>query len=55
MPSYEVIVGINYGKRPGKRAEPGDIIDDLPERDARWMLRDQIIREVTDGPVVPVG
>lgn len=48
MPSYEVLVGISYGK-PQKHAEPGTIVDDLPERDARWMLRDQIIREVENG------
>lgn len=41
--SYKVLVGINYGD---KRAEPGDIVDDLPAGAAEWMLEDGIVEAV---------
>jgi hypothetical protein len=44
MPQYEVKVGINYP--PEKRAEPGDIVDDLPEKSLPWLLEEGIVTEV---------
>ena len=62
MPSYFVNVGINYRTNGVElRADPGDIVDDLPRGVAEWMLRDEIVekvaeppssRKVTSGPVV---
>jgi hypothetical protein len=46
---YRVNVGIDYpavGTGKPRRAEPGDIVDDLRKIDADWMLRDHIIEEV---------
>ena len=37
-----VKVGINYPPND-QRAEPGDIIDDLPALAAAWMLEDGVI------------
>ena len=44
---YRVLVGINYG-RPERRAEPGDVVDDLLTRDIEWMLNDGIIEPVKE-------
>ena len=61
MASYFVNVGINYRVNGAeKRADPGDIVDDLPRGVAEWMLRDELIekapespsRKVTRGPLV---
>ena len=55
MPSFRVLVGINYGK-DDPRAEPGDIVTDLPAAAAKWMLRDGIIEPAAAGtPVVVVS
>lgn len=47
---YRVITGINYpdGKGGENRAEPGDIVDDLPEQSAKWLLRDGHIEKATE-------
>lgn len=42
MPQYKVNVGIDYA---GRRAEPGDIIDDLPTRSVKWLLEQGIVEE----------
>lgn len=39
--SYKVLVGIDYP--PEKRAEPGDVVDDIPEESARWLLKQGLI------------
>ena len=36
MPQYRALVGIDYP--PNKRAEADEIISDLPEKDATWLL-----------------
>lgn len=41
MPKYKVLVGIDYP--PNKRAEPGDIVDDLPSRSIKWLREGGII------------
>jgi len=47
LASYEVKVGIDYPdpKSPGeeKRAEPGDVVDDLPEKSVKALVRDGVI------------
>ena len=36
MVKYKILVGLNYP--PDKRAEPGDIVDDIPKRSIPWLL-----------------
>lgn len=48
--SYRVLVGINYGPT-GRRAEPGDTVDDLPAGDVPWMLAQGVIADTA--PVAP--
>ena len=42
---YRVLVGMNYPPND-KRAEPGDVVDDIPPASAAWMLRDGAIEKV---------
>lgn len=37
---WRVLVGMDY---LGKRAEPGDIVDDLPEQSIPWLLEQDFI------------
>jgi len=45
MPKYKVLQGIDYP--PNKRAEVGDVVEDLPPRSIKW-LREQAIIEPVD-------
>lgn len=45
MAEYRVLTGLNYP--PNHRAEPGDVVSDLPGKAIRW-LREQ-------GHIEPVG
>lgn len=45
MANYRVLTGIDYA---GKRAEPGDIITDIPSRSVGWLLEQGIV-EKADG------
>ena len=42
MATYEIITGVTYA---GKRAEPGDIVTDIPSKSAPWLLEQGIIKE----------
>lgn len=42
--SYRCLNGISYPK--GKRAEKGDIVDDLPKESVKWLLEQGEIEEV---------
>lgn len=42
---YEVLIGLNYSDN---RAEPGDVIDDLPKRDISELLSLGAIRKMGD-------
>lgn len=46
---YKVLVGINYGI-DDKRAEPGDIVTDLPNKSVTWMLDQGIIEPAGKTP-----
>jgi len=46
MPTYKVLAGIDYA---GKRAEPGDVISDVPSRSVSWLIEQGII-EKADAP-----
>lgn len=45
MATYKVLQGIDYGD---KRAEAGDIVDDIPTRSVGW-LKEQGIIELVEG------
>lgn len=38
---YRALVGLDYP--PGRRAEPGDVVEDLPRESIGWLLRDGLI------------
>lgn len=40
---YEALVGLNYGDR---RVEEGEIVSDLPEESAGWLLKQGYVRKV---------
>jgi len=46
MTQYRALVGIDYP--PDKRAEAGELVSDLPEKSATWLLAQGLI-EATDG------
>lgn len=46
-PQYRVNVGINYP--PDRRAEPGDVVDDIPGSSVAWLLEDGVIELVKEG------
>lgn len=50
MASYRVLTGIDYP--PDKRAEPGDIVADLPGKSIKWLVACGAI-EKSDGSVWP--
>lgn len=44
--SYRIVRGVNYPSGAGeKRAEPGDVVDDLPEESIGWLLDDGAIEK----------
>lgn len=45
MAKYRVLTGIEWGTR---RAEAGEIVDDLPAKSIKW-LRDSNLIELVDG------
>lgn len=48
--AYRALVGINYPGRSGeKRAEPGDVVRDIPESAVAWLLDQGHIEPVKDG------
>lgn len=47
MAKYRILIGMDYP--PGKRAEAGDIVDDLPAKSAGWLLEQGCIELVEAG------
>jgi hypothetical protein len=48
---HRVIVGMHYvpeGAEKEVRAEPGDIVEDIPDRSVKWMLRQGFIEEARE-------
>jgi len=45
---YRALVGLSYP--PGKRAEKGDVVGDLPERSVKWLLASGKIERVGPPP-----
>lgn len=44
MAKYRCLTGINYP--PNKRAEAGDVVDDLPSNSIRWLIDCDAIERV---------
>ncbi|HSW64403.1 MAG TPA: hypothetical protein VLH56_14010 [Dissulfurispiraceae bacterium] len=44
---YRVLAGMDYP--PDKRAEPGDIVSDLPAKSVGWLLEQGYIEPVEAG------
>lgn len=42
MARYRVLQGIDYGD---KRAEAGDVVDDIPQRSIKWLVDQGIIEQ----------
>ena len=50
---YHVLVGINYRpnpKDPERRAEPGDVVDDVPPKVAKVWLAEGVLSTAADAP-----
>ena len=43
MARYRVLTGLDYP--PNKRAEIGDIVEDLPAQSIKWLLADGLIED----------
>lgn len=43
MARYRVLTGLNYP--PDKRAEIGDVVEDLPAQSVKWLLADGYIED----------
>lgn len=41
MPAYRVLVGLDYP--PDRRAETGDVVDDLPGKSIKWLTEQGLI------------
>lgn len=41
MARYRVLVGLNYP--PDRRAEPGDVVDDLPPKSLKWLVEQSCV------------
>ena len=48
--SYRVLIGIDY---PGHRAEPGDVVNDIPQSSVKWLLADGVIEPAGAKPPKP--
>ena len=47
MAAYRVLMGIHYP--PDKRAEPGQIVEDLPAKSIAWLVEQLAIEPVEEG------
>jgi hypothetical protein len=52
MTQYRAIVGVDYP--PNKRVEAGDLVSDLPEKSAKWLLSAGFIEPVDGKITTPV-
>lgn len=48
---YRVLNGLSYP--PDKRAEVGDVVDDIPAKSVKWLLRKGHIEEVSGAKPAP--
>ena len=47
MATYRVLAGVDYA---GKRAERGDIVNDLPQKSIPWLTAQGIVEPTSDKP-----
>lgn len=45
---YRALVGLDYP--PGKRAEAGAVVADLPDKSIKWLLKQQLIEPIGAAP-----
>lgn len=45
--AYRVLVGLSYP--PDRRAEPGDVVDDIPPQSLGWLKHQGFIEPVRKG------
>jgi hypothetical protein len=48
---YQVLTGLSYP--PDKRAEVGDIVDDLPSKSIQWLINSGHVEKVTGNTFNP--
>lgn len=48
---FKVLVGINYPTKGGKekRAEPGEVVSDIPAKSIGWLVEQGIIEPLPEG------
>ncbi len=46
MTTYRVLTGLDYP--PARRAEPGDIVDDIPKASVKWLIAGGHIEPVNE-------
>jgi hypothetical protein len=46
VPTYRVLRGISYP--PNKRAEIGDVVNDIPSRSIKWLVDSGVIEKADD-------
>jgi hypothetical protein len=44
VPAYRVLVGLDYP--PDRRAEAGEVVDDLPGKSIKWLTEQHMIEPV---------
>lgn len=49
--AYKVLIGLDYP--PDRRAEPGDVVDDLPTSSVKWLLDSGAIEKADGKPGKP--
>jgi hypothetical protein len=45
---FRALVGLDYP--PGKRAEPGDVVGDLPDSSVKWLRKQGLIEPAGAAP-----
>jgi hypothetical protein len=48
---YKVLTGLSYP--PNKRAEVGDVVNDLPQNSVKWLIKSGRIEEITTHSIKP--
>lgn len=51
MPAYRVLVGLDYP--PDRRAEAGDVVEDLPGKSIKWLTEQGLIEPADKAKPAP--
>lgn len=49
--AHKVLIGIDYP--PDRRAEPGDVVDDIPAASVSWLIAQGVIEDLNPKPAKP--